>query len=65
MRRAESQILDDIRDVDCQLSPENLSCDGELSARQVRVKYRKLMAQRNQLVKELGRKPTTKELFDI
>ena len=30
-------------DLDCALSPENLSCDGELTASQVRQKYNRLM----------------------
>ena len=30
-------------DLDCALSPENLTCDGELSASQVRSKYQMLM----------------------
>jgi hypothetical protein len=32
------------RNIDCQLSPENLSCDGELPASAVRSKYRQLLA---------------------
>jgi hypothetical protein len=28
--------------IDCELSPENLSCDGELSVAQVRVRYTQL-----------------------
>jgi hypothetical protein len=28
--------------IDCDLSPENLSCDGELSAAQVRARYQTL-----------------------
>jgi len=34
------QIADDI---DCSLSPENLTCDGEISGAQVQQKYRMLM----------------------
>ena len=33
------QLADDI---DCSLSPENLTCDGELSRSQVQTKYRML-----------------------
>jgi hypothetical protein len=29
--------------IDCELSPENLSCDGEISAAQVRAKYKFLV----------------------
>jgi len=35
--------------IDAELSPENLTCDGELSAAQVRARYNELMA----VVKEL------------
>lgn len=34
-KRTEIEILDDLRRVDCALSPENLTCDGELSRRQI------------------------------
>lgn len=36
-------------DLDCALSPENLSCDGELTASQVRQKYNRLMRCVNEL----------------
>ena len=37
--------------LDCQLSPENLSCDGELPASQVRARYRNLTTVAGQLKK--------------
>ena len=37
------------QDLDCALSPENLSCDGELSSNQVRQKYNRLMRCVNEL----------------
>jgi hypothetical protein len=37
--------------IDCQLSPENLSCDGELSRSQVQVRYRTLARCAQQLLK--------------
>lgn len=37
--------------IDCDLSPENLSCDGELSVAQVRQRYTKLTAAARDLVK--------------
>lgn len=36
-------------DLDCALSPENLSCDGELSSNQIRQKYNRLMRCVNEL----------------
>lgn len=37
--RDNQRIADEI---DCELSPENLSCDGELPMSQVRARYRRL-----------------------
>lgn len=37
------------REIDSQLSPENLSCDGELSLTQVRARYSRLVAVAKQL----------------
>ena len=37
--------------IDCELSPENLSCDGELPASQVRARYKQLNTVAKQLVK--------------
>ena len=46
-----------------QLSPENLSCDGELSQSEVNAKYRTLTAQWKALETEVGRKVTEDELY--
>ena len=37
--------------IDCELSPENLSCDGELPRGQVQARYRALTAAAKELVK--------------
>jgi hypothetical protein len=50
------EILKEIDKIDCWLSPENLACDGELTGAQIKQKYNRLMAQRNQLEKQLGEK---------
>ena len=39
------------RSLDADLSPENLTCDGELSSRQVATKYRLLSNAAKQLIK--------------
>lgn len=39
------------RAIDCALSPENLSCDGELPRSQVQARYRALTAAARDLVK--------------
>ncbi len=44
---ADRQRLAEI--IDSELSPENLTCDGELSATQVRSRYRSLITVANEL----------------
>ena len=62
-KRTETEIMDDLRRVDCAMSPENLTCDGELSRRQINAKKVKLSRQWVSLCNELGRIPTTEELY--
>ena len=47
--------------LDCDLSPENLSCDGELSRSQVQVKYRQL----TQAAKELQKLDSTVKFYEF
>lgn len=63
--RKEQEILEDFQKIECAVSPENLYCDGELSKRQAQAKYARLMRQRKALVKELGREPTTEEIWGV
>lgn len=64
MARTQEEIIKDLRDVECRLSPENLHCDGEISRAQANQKRIKLEKQQRELVKELGRKPTDAELWN-
>ncbi len=50
------QIRQQIDRIDGQLSPENLHCDGEITRAQAKVKYNRLMRERNALEKQLGEK---------
>jgi hypothetical protein len=54
-RRPEADILRDIEGIQAGLSPENLSCDGELSLAQTRSRavalHRKLAALQNELAR--------------
>jgi hypothetical protein len=50
-------------DLACQLSPENLCCDGELPLSLVRKRYKSLTAQWKKLEKEVGRKVSETELW--
>lgn len=62
-KRPDAEILADLRSVDCALSPENLTCDGELSRSAVRRRYSELKRRERALLAELGRKPTSSELY--
>ena len=58
-----NKIIEAIRDIDNQLSPENLSCDGEADPRCVRQRAAKLNRERSKLVGKLGREPSGEELW--
>jgi hypothetical protein len=62
-KRPEAEILRDLRGIECALSPENLHCDGEISLSAARRKGVALRRQRRELVQELGREPTVRELY--
>jgi|OM-RGC.v1.016141521 hypothetical protein len=55
-KRSEKDILKALSSVDSSLSPENLTCDGELSRTAVRRKAAALRRARKALETELGRK---------
>lgn len=62
-KRTDAAIIDDLRDVNCNLSPECLACDGEADPVWVRKRYTDLTNQRDRLLRELGREPTSAELY--
>jgi len=64
-KRPEVEILRDLCRVEGNLSPENLTCDGELSYYQVRIRASKLNAEKRALIAELGRDPTDEEIWGI
>ena len=63
VKRPDAVLIEELRDVECQLSPENLCCDGELRGSAVAKKRQWLLIQQVRLEAELGRKPTDAELF--
>lgn len=63
VKRPESEILDNLRGIEMSLSPENLSCDGELPAIKVHQRRRELEKEKGELIKELGREPSYRELW--
>jgi hypothetical protein len=62
-RRTDAEIMKDLRNVECKLSPENLSWDGERPIADQRRAEKELLAMRAVLVKELGREPTDHEIW--
>jgi hypothetical protein len=63
VKRPDAEIMRDILGVYNELSPENLTCDGELSQSRVRARYRALQAQLGRLQRELGRTVTETEAY--
>jgi hypothetical protein len=59
----EQTVLGRIRDIYNQLSPENLTCDGELSPKAVRRRYQLLKRELQTLFKVLGREVSEDEAF--
>ena len=49
------------RDIDSELSPENLHCDGEISQAQAMAKYRKLST----VAKQLQKLDPTVEIYEL
>lgn len=62
-KQQEQTILDKIADVYTQLSPENLTCDGELAPKAVRRRYAALKRELTACFKALGREVSEDEAF--
>lgn len=62
-KRTDAEIIKDLQIVECQLSPENLTCDGELPKYLWKQKLTKFQKQRRVLIKELGRQIADDELY--
>ncbi len=62
-KRPDAAILEDLRRVECDLSPENVSGDGEYPRAYVQQRVSELNRKRTALVTELGREPTDEELY--
>jgi len=61
--RSEAEVKREILGLYCQLSPENLSCDGELSYAQVRRRASALNARLKACFRELGREVSEEEAY--
>ncbi len=63
VQRSEEELMRAIDICFCNLSPENLTCDGELSRTESNRRYRGLMRQLKSLFRELGREVTEDEAY--
>jgi len=62
-RRPDAQIMGEFLGIYCAMSPENLSCDGELSRAQVQARYASLKARLKALAAEFGRMVSEDEAY--
>ena len=62
-KRSDAEIIQELQGIECGLSPENLSCDGEASRTHIMRTYRRLNRRKAECIKELGREPTFDELW--
>lgn len=56
-------LLEQFYSIENQLSPENLTCDGELPKAEVNRRFKSLSAQRAKLIEQLGYEPSFEELY--
>lgn len=62
-KRPDSEIMTEIQDCYCGLSPENISCDGERSFEQTRNAAKAIHKRLKVLFVEIGRHVTESEAF--
>lgn len=65
VKRPEGEVLREVRNLYCQLSPENLTCDGELPAHIVRKRAQQIQARLRVCFQELGREVSEDEAFQL
>jgi hypothetical protein len=61
--KTKRELLKDLLSVDCKLSPENLTCDGELPRAEVNRRARRLNKEREEIIALLGYTPTDEEIW--
>ena len=64
-KRSEKEIMADIASAYSELSPENLTCDGELPMREVEKRSRTIHADLKRLFAELGREVSEEEATKV
>ena len=60
-----NEVKVQFRRLACNLSPENLCCDGEISQAQAKVKERKLLAEWKKLEQAVGRQVGQEEAWSF
>jgi hypothetical protein len=60
----EDKIMKKFLVLACRLSPENLTCDGEISRTEVRKRYAQIMREWKALEKTIGRRVTEDEVWN-
>ena len=63
MKRAENEIMDDFLGLACDLSPENLTCDGELSNKEIQKRLLQIQSSWKSLEDELGKEVTENDVW--
>lgn len=59
----DDSVMQQFFDLECQLSPENLHCDGEISRTEAQRKYVRLQKEWKVLEKTAGRKMESEEIW--
>lgn len=59
------ELLKQLQRIECQLSPENLSCDGELSRSEINRRATSLNREQRAVIKELGYEPDFNEIYSV
>lgn len=60
----DAEIREKFEDLVNALSPENLSCDGEASKAEQKIRYQRLMKQWHDLEKQVGREVSEDEIWE-
>lgn len=61
MPETEEELMSELDGLCCELSPENISCDGELSMTAIRKKASAIRAEWKEIERKLGRKVSEEE----
>ena len=61
--KTKQELLKDLLSVECKLSPENLTCDGELPRAEVNRRARQLNQEKASIIAQLGYTPSDNEIY--